>query len=308
MLFFSLNSPKILSFWLFYLCLTNNKANGLASTGVRRSHRPSPPQSERTVVILYHKPAGIVTTHNSQDDRPTVYNEVQSMSGFLMSNNEDSNTKSTNAPSFADATGIRSTLHAIGRLDADTSGLLLLTNDGSLVHHVTNPTANQKVLEADFNSQSSHGNYFSTISKTYEAVIMGHHTEKTLQSIRDGVDIGAKYGGMTKPVDDLQILEHPNHKSTIVSISISEGKNRQIRRMFHAIGSGVMKLQRIKIGDSLTLEGVEEGQWRLLSEEEVRNALHWEPRKIQVVSAEVSGKPRRRTRNATAARQRRKKA
>jgi 23S rRNA pseudouridine2605 synthase len=214
---------------------------------------------ERTTVIIFHKPANVVTSHLAEDSRSTVYDEVQSMKGFV--NNSDN-------ISFQEATGIRRKLHAIGRLDADTTGLLLLTNDGGLVHHVTNKNS------ATHNSEGA-------ISKTYQALIMGHHDDDSLQCMWEGVDIGKKYGGMTQPIDDLKILDHPNHKSTIVSLTISEGKNRQVRRMFHAIGSGVMKLKRTHVGKELNLDGLEEGQWRILSDDEVYSALYWESRLLE---------------------------
>ena len=211
--------------------------------------------SERTVVLLLNKPAGVVTSHVPVDDRPTVYDFI------TIENFADENPKDT----VEETTGIASKLHAIGRLDADTRGLLLLTNDGSLQHHVTNP-----------NAPTHQGS--DPVTKTYEALIMGHHTEETLKPLWDGVDIGTKYGGMTKPVHDLKILDYPRHKTTLVSISISEGKNRQVRRMFHALGSGVMELKRLQIGNGLNLEGVQEGQWRILSDEEVQGSLGWTPR------------------------------
>ena len=213
---------------------------------------PTKTPAERSVVILYNKPPNVITSHKSDDSRPTVYEEIQSMRGFLPS---DLNQPNLN---FEQATGIRSKLHAIGRLDADTSGLLLLTNDGRLLHHVTNPNAKTEEHEHYLVSTSTTTMTTPTapiINKTYRALIMGCHTEESLEPIKNGVDIGSNY--ITKPVDDLQIIEHPNHKSTIVSITISEGKNRQVRKMFHAIGSGVMKLQRTKIGEHLTLEGVQ---------------------------------------------------
>jgi pseudouridine synthase len=225
--------------------------------------RRRPP--ECTVVILYNKPPDVVTSHLSEDFRPTVYDDIRSMKGFIKVNGTIHGAPLT----FEQATGIRSKLHAIGRLDADTSGLLLLTNDGALVHHVTNPNALQH--------RQPNG---ATITKTYEALIMGHQTDESLGAVRIGIDIGQKYGGMTKPVHELKVLSHPNHKSTQVSITISEGKNRQVRRMFHAVGSGVMKLRRTMIGDDLTLQGVDEGHWRILSDDEVKKSLNWQPRII----------------------------
>lgn len=223
-------------------------------------------KEEKTVVLLYNKPPKLITSHANNDAAPAgepvrsnVYDDVTSMAGYVGSSESDS---------FEEVTGIYSKLHAIGRLDADTSGLLLLTNDGGLVHHVTNPTAHAQ---------------HSEVTKTYEAVIMGHYedTSDDLEIIRqEGVDIGAKYGGMTQPARHLQVLAHPTTKSTLVSITIAEGKNRQVRRMFHAIRSGVMKLKRTNIGSTLDLEGIEEGQWRLLADDEVEMGLGWNPRKI----------------------------
>ena len=196
-----------------------------------------------------------------------MYDDVVTVSGYI----------GDKSGSFQHVTGITSKLHAIGRLDADTSGLLLLTNDGGLVHHVTNPTAR------------AHSDAF--ITKTYEAVIMGNYeTNSTdFQLIREmGVDIGAKYGGMTQPAKRLEVLGHPTAKSTLVAITIAEGKNRQVRRMFHAIRSGVMKLKRTHIGSSLHLDGLAEGEWRLLTDLEVTECLGWIPKTIALAQSPVN--------------------
>ena len=95
--------------------------------------------------------------------------------------------------------------------------------------------------------------------------------------ISEGVALPTKYGGPTRPVDNLSILSHPSRTTTRVSITISEGKNRQIRRMIHAIGSGVMKLHRVSVG-GITLGGLREGEWRLLSEDEVLDGLGYQCR------------------------------
>ena len=230
---------------------------------------------ERTVVLLYNKPPNTVTSHTNKDQSPegtvlprrTVYEDIATLKGYV----GPADTTST-IQTFQQLTNITSKLHAVGRLDADTSGLLLLTNDGGLIHHVCNPTA------------KSHDDTFLT--KTYQATIMGYHDDDSpgFHSIRTlGVDIGAKYGGMTKPAVSLIVLGHPTSKSTECHITIAEGKNRQVRRMFHAIGSGVIKLRRISIGDTLTLGDLTEGQWRLLNHEEVKNGLGWEPRVLPLV-------------------------
>lgn len=256
-------------------------------------------QQERTVVLAYYKPAGIVTTHADDDElgRPNVYNDIFTMKGYKTKSCDDGDDKTMDSGSdttsprtttttitmalFEKATNIRTKLHAIGRLDADTTGLLLLTNDGGLVHQVTNANANVNANK-DADTHSSNVEAAGPIGKTYQAVIMGYHEQDSVlfQGIRrDGVDIGAKYGGWTLPVDNLTVLGHATPKSTTVSLTICQGKNRQVRRMFHAIGSGVMKLQRTRIGSRLTLDGLEqEGDWRILSDQEVRDGLHWTPR------------------------------
>lgn len=233
---------------------------------------------ERTTVLLYNKPINVVTSHAVDDvkGRPNVYQDVFSMKGFVGSSSafplavHPAELASSSSSSFAEATGIQSRLHAVGRLDAETSGALLLTNDGRLVHHVTNHEA-----------AAAGGKVAVAVSKTYHAVIMGYHSddEEIFQQMREeGVDIGEKYGGRTRPVEDLHVLDHPTTKSTTVSLTISQGRNRQIRRMFHAVGSGVMKLKRTCIGNGLGLSGLQEGQWRLLSDEEIQNCLLFTPR------------------------------
>jgi len=236
-----------------------------------------PSRKERTVVILYHKPKGVITSHSSSDpiakdtaeERITVYQDIMTMKGFIPA---DSDKDHSNSQSFEQVTGITSKLHAIGRLDADTTGLLLLTNDGGLVHHVTNPTAS---------TSKDH-----KLIKTYEAIIMGHHTldadsNGSLNQLLKGVDIGAKYGGVTLPADELKVIDHPTPKSTRVLISISEGRNRQVRRMFHAIQSGVMQLKRRRVGlIDLDMLGGQEGSWRVLSDKEVLVGLGWKSKEL----------------------------
>jgi pseudouridine synthase len=265
--------------WVRGLSLPSPQHRGSKKTDSGRASRDCVEGSnnEKTVVLLFNKPANVITSHVSEDSRSTVYDEVQSMKGFIRHEHKAGDQNDRPLASFEKVTGIRSKLHAIGRLDADTTGLLLLTNDGGLVHHVTNRNAptHQEITAS-----------IGPITKTYEALIMGHHDDTSLAPLWEGVDIGAKYGGMTRPVDNLEVLDHPNHKSTLVSLTISEGKNRQVRRMFHSLGSGVMKLTRTKIGEHLTLDGVEENMWRILSEEEIRNSLGWEIKDLDQARAD----------------------
>ena len=274
------------------------------------------PPMERTVVLLYNKPKHVVTTHSEHDEkgRTNVYQDIMSMKGYVGPLSKDDDDTATR--DFATVTNMNHKLHAVGRLDAETTGLLLLTNDGGLIHHVTaSHCRTGDTITTTQAPQEAHPQSSQLITKTYQVLIMGYHSDdeenpnnndspqhdkpkSILHILRtQGVDIGAKFGGQCRPVQDLVVVDHPTPKSTSLLLTLSEGKNRQIRRMFHALGSGVMKLQRVRIGTDLTLEGIEEeGQWRILSDEEVRTSLQWEPR--QLVEKQHS-KPRKTTSSAT---------
>lgn len=134
-------------------------------------------------------------------------------------------------------------LFPVGRLDYETEGLLILTNDGDLAFRLTHPT--------------------TEIPKTYMARIEGTLTEKDLNPIRSGVELD---GFLTKKCK-AHIVE-TNKAYTKVHITITEGRNRQVRRMFEAIGKNVEFLKRVSIGQ-LKLKGLNRGQIRPLTESEV---------------------------------------
>lgn len=131
----------------------------------------------------------------------------------------------------------------VGRLDYETEGLLILTNDGDLAYRLTHP--------------------MTEIPKTYMAKIEGTLTEKDLNPIRSGVELD---GVMTKKCK-AHIVE-TNKAYTKVHITITEGKNRQVRRMFEAIGRNVELLRRVSIGQ-LKLTGLDRGQTRKLTDQEI---------------------------------------
>lgn len=131
----------------------------------------------------------------------------------------------------------------VGRLDYETEGLLILTNDGDLLYRLTHP--------------------MTEIPKTYLAKIEGTLTEKDLNPIRSGVELD---GVLTKKCK-AHIVE-TNKAYTKVEITITEGKNRQIRRMFESIGKNVELLRRIAIGQ-LKLRGLDRGEVRPLTEQEI---------------------------------------
>ena len=131
----------------------------------------------------------------------------------------------------------------VGRLDYATEGLLILTNDGELAYRLTHPK--------------------NEIPKTYMAKIEGTLTEKDLNPIRSGIELD---GVLTKKCK-AHIVE-TNKAYTKVHITITEGKNRQVRRMFEAIGKNVELLRRVSIGQ-LKLSGLNRGEIRTLREDEI---------------------------------------
>jgi 23S rRNA pseudouridine2605 synthase len=134
-------------------------------------------------------------------------------------------------------------IYPVGRLDYDSEGLLILTTDGELAQHLTHPS--------------------NEVPKTYLVKIEGTATEATLNPIRRGIEID---GYVTKKCK-AHIVE-TNKEYTKIHITITEGKNREIRKMFEAIGREVTLLKRIKVGD-LSLRGLDRGSYRKLSKEEV---------------------------------------
>ena len=131
----------------------------------------------------------------------------------------------------------------VGRLDYATEGLLILTNDGDMAFRLTHPT--------------------TEIPKTYMAKIEGTLTEKDLNPIRSGVELD---GVLTKKCK-AHIVE-TNKAYTKVHVTITEGRNRQVRRMFEAIGKNVEFLKRVSIGQ-LKLKGLDRGKIRTLNEMEI---------------------------------------
>jgi 23S rRNA pseudouridine2605 synthase len=177
-----------------------------------------PLASEKKFYILLNKPRGIVTTLRDPEGRKTVATLVKD---------------------------IPVRLYPVGRLDYNTEGLLLLTNDGALTHVLTHP--------------SHH------ISKTYVAEVSGKPSEEKLDLLRVGIRLE---DGVTAPAK-IRLLEYnDDNNTTKLEIVIFEGRNRQVRRMCETIGHPVNKLKRIKFA-FLTLEGVRRGKYRQLLPEEV---------------------------------------
>ncbi len=173
------------------------------------------------VTIALHKPCGVLTTTRDPQGRPSVLDLL---------------------PSELRTQGVV----PVGRLDFDTSGLLVLTNDGELGHRITHPS-------------------FET-EKEYAAVVRGAPSADALARLERGVDIGDE-----RPTSRARVARvTPGTHSTRVEIVIHEGRKRQLRRMFDAIGHPVLELSRTRIG-SLRLGDLAEGAWRELGPGDLRD-------------------------------------
>lgn len=167
--------------------------------------------------IMLNKPVGYVTTVSDQFDRPTVIDLI--------------------------GEEIKARVFPVGRLDYDTQGLLLMTNDGDFTYKVTHPK--------------------HRIDKTYVAEIKGGITVKGLNALRRGVIIDDY---KTSPAE-VEMLS-AEKGVTVIKITIHEGKNRQVRKMFEAVGCKVLSLKRISIG-KVELGNLPIGRWRYLTSHEI---------------------------------------
>ena len=184
------------------------------------------------VVIALHKPKGLVTTRADPGGRPTVYDALGDVGRWVF---------------------------PVGRLDRETSGLLILTNDHRLGQRLTDPEHH--------------------VPKTYHARVLGLPGQEALRALREGLPLDD--GTLTRPAK-VRVLGTPRgasapsgskgQGSTWLEIVLTEGKNRQVRRMGAAIGHEVVELVRVRIGQ-LDLGELAPGEWRELGPEEVRNLL-----------------------------------
>ena len=170
----------------------------------------------KKVYVVVNKPLGYITSMDDDKDRATVAELVSD---------------------------IPERLFPVGRLDYNTSGLLIMTNDGQLTYTLTHPK--------------------HEVYKTYIAKVAGVLSDARIAKLRKGVDIG---GFITSPAKVKVIKQMPRH--AIVEISIREGKNRQVRKMFAAVGNKVQELQRVAIGE-IKLGRLMEGHYRKLNREEI---------------------------------------
>ena len=175
------------------------------------------PLTERIYLIL-NKPAGYLTTRSDERGRPTVMNLVADLP---------------------------ESIYPVGRLDLETEGLLLFTNDGDFAYRLLHPSYE--------------------IEKTYLAWVKGMPNDDAIQQLRQGVTI---LSGTTAPAKVKRLKVSKDGASTQFEVVIHEGKKRQVRLMFKAVGHSVIRLKRVGIGD-LQLGNLPQGQYRLLTPQEI---------------------------------------
>jgi pseudouridine synthase len=178
--------------------------------------RLRPPQ--RTRYILLNKPAGYVSTRSDPQRRPTVIDLLRE---------------------------VREYIYPVGRLDYDSEGLLLLTNDGNLAAQLTHPR---------------HG-----VERTYEVRVAGTPDAESIDRLRKGIVLD---GRRTLPAD-VALLSSRRDREGALRLTIREGRNRQVRRMCEAVGHPVRALRRVGIGP-LDDRRLKTGHWRELTAEEVQ--------------------------------------
>jgi pseudouridine synthase len=172
------------------------------------------------VYLMLHKPTGYVTTYRDPDGRPTVYDLIKAVRTFVS---------------------------PVGRLDLDTSGVLLMTNDTDVAERVTNPA--------------------SHLPKTYLVTASRVLGDDDLQRLRAGVVLR---DGPTRPAR-VRRIGNPGGK-TALEITLTEGRNRQVRRMIEAVGARVVALTRIKVGP-IALGDLPPGKWRMLQRAEISSLI-----------------------------------
>ncbi len=176
-----------------------------------------PVRASRKIYLLLYKPKGYLTTYKDPEGRATVYDLIPDVEEWVF---------------------------PVGRLDLDTSGLLLLTNDAQFAERITNPLCK--------------------VPKTYLVKASTFLTDEQLDRFRNGVVLS---DGPTKPAQVTRLRESGGR--TFFEITIEEGRNRQVRRMVEALGSKVLKLVRVKIGP-IEIGGLEIGKHRRLTSGEVQ--------------------------------------
>lgn len=170
--------------------------------------------------IVLHKPRGYITTMQDEQGRKCIAELVQDV-------------------------GVR--IYPVGRLDRESEGMLLMTNDGAFSNAMTHPTRH--------------------VPKTYRVTIRPTISDEQIAAFQDGIEID---GRMTAPAN-IRVIDKSEGR-VVVEVILYEGRNRQIRRMFEELGIEVARLKRTAVG-SIKLGMLPQGKWRELDEEEVRKLM-----------------------------------
>ena len=180
------------------------------------------PRAAEKRYFIFYKPRGVITAMKAQDDRSVVADLIK---------------------------GIKGRVYPVGRLDRDSEGLLILTDDGDLAQRLTHPSY--------------------SVSKTYRVTVRGEVSLQQLTDFREGVTL--EDGVKTQPAG---VLVHKQEEGkTVLHVTITEGKNREIRRICEVLGLEVMLLKRIAEGE-VSLGHLQPGEYRPLSEKEKEALLN----------------------------------
>jgi 23S rRNA pseudouridine2605 synthase len=201
--------------------------------------KPVKPTTHK-VYILFHKPKNVVTTMEDPAGRPTIAD-------------------------FFERLPVR--VFPVGRLDWDTEGMILLTNDGEFAQKVNHPS--------------------EEILKTYLVKVDGHPSEESLERLRRGVSV---IGGRVTAKGIERIRRGDSEKYDWIKVMISEGKNRQVRRMFEKIGFDVIKLQRVAIGRLRMPGSLKRGEYVFLTEAGLKKIFEGERKEAVPVPRQRSAK------------------
>lgn len=180
--------------------------------------RPVVPQNEK-VYLMLHKPRGVVTTMSDEKGRKTVFDLVRDV-------------------------GVR--VYPVGRLDLDSEGLLLMTNDGNFAERVMHPSRE--------------------VEKCYETWVKGDDLDDAVKALMQPMQID---GYRIRPAE-VSLLRRTSEREAVLSVTIHEGRNRQVRKMCESVGLRVTRLLRVREGE-LLLGRLPAGSWRRLTNEEIKS-------------------------------------
>jgi 23S rRNA pseudouridine2605 synthase len=177
-------------------------------------------QRSEPLTILLHKPRGVVTTRSDPEGRPTVYGCLEGLNAHVV---------------------------PVGRLDAATSGLLLLTNDTRFADWVTDPA--------------------NGVARVYIVTVRGELSDETARRLEEGIEESGEILAARKVT-----VRKRSKRETHLIVELTEGKNREIRRMLAATEHEVTRLKRVSFG-GLELGDLEPGKWRIIAMDELREAF-----------------------------------